>query len=53
LITLKIQVGERQVSEYPEEGMPFGLGDGAGSEHQTHTIFSLILATIKRFVSFR
>jgi len=25
----KIQVAQRQVSEYQEGGMPFGLGDGA------------------------
>jgi hypothetical protein len=24
----KIQIGQRQVSEYQEGGMPFGLGDG-------------------------
>ena len=28
MITLKIQVGERQVSEYQEGGIPFGLGYG-------------------------
>jgi hypothetical protein len=25
---LKIQIGERRISEYQEGGMPFGLGDG-------------------------
>ncbi|MCG3260713.1 MAG: hypothetical protein H7644_13255 [Candidatus Heimdallarchaeota archaeon] len=28
MITLKIQIGERQVSEYQEGDTPFGLGDG-------------------------
>jgi hypothetical protein len=35
----KIQIGQRQVSEYQEGGMPFGLGNGPAP--------SVVYATVK------
>ena len=49
----KIQTGQRQVFEYQEGGMAFGLGYGTPSLHLTRTIFPLILAIRKRLYSFK